>query len=603
MRNRMAPAETMSKAEKSKNFKSLFKAMSPYYGKIALSAVFIVISTVLSILAPQWLSKLTNEIMDNAATQSINLKRIADLAIVLIVFYASNALFNYLSGFIMTTVTQKYTKDVRRQISYKINRIPLKYYDGHQYGDTLSIITNDVDTVGSSMQQAASMLISSIFMLAGVLVAMFVTCWQMALTVLLIVPFMMILLLILTKFAMPQFRKRQQYLGELNGKVEENFTGQTVIQAFDAGERKGAEFEKANVNMRGAMFKAQAISGVMQPLMNFVSYFAYAAVCVVGGLLMNEGGIISYGTIAAFLVYVNLFQSPMSQLAQAMNSLQMAAASAGRVYDFLEEEELSDESGKTRKLTGADGKEHIRGEVEFKNVHFGYTPDKVIISDFSAKVKPGMKVAIVGPTGAGKTTIVNLLMRFYELSGGDIIIDGVSIKDMPREEIHDIFGMVLQDTWIFEGSIKENILFSKTGVSEDRLDEICKEAGIYHYVHTLPGGLDYVLENESSVSGGQRQMITIARAMAENAPLLILDEATSNVDTRTEELIQRSMDKLVEGRTSFVIAHRLSTIRNADLILVMKDGNIIEQGTHDELISQNGFYAGLYNSQFAGEGV
>ncbi len=603
MRNRMVPAETMSKAEKNKNFKSLFKAMSPYYGKIALSAVFIVISTVLSILAPQWLSKLTNEIMDNAATQSINLKRIADLAIVLIVFYASNALFNYLSGFIMTTVTQKYTKDVRRQISYKINRIPLKYYDGHQYGDTLSIITNDVDTVGSSMQQAASMLISSIFMLAGVLVAMFVTCWQMALTVLLIVPFMMILLLILTKFAMPQFRKRQQYLGELNGKVEENFTGQTVIQAFDAGERKGAEFEKANVNMRGAMFKAQAISGVMQPLMNFVSYFAYAAVCVVGGLLMNEGGIISYGTIAAFLVYVNLFQSPMSQLAQAMNSLQMAAASAGRVYDFLEEEELSDESGKTRKLIGADGKEHIRGEVEFKNVHFGYTPDKVIISDFSAKVKPGMKVAIVGPTGAGKTTIVNLLMRFYELSGGDIIIDGVSIKDMPREEIHDIFGMVLQDTWIFEGSIKENILFSKTGVSEDRLDEICKEAGIYHYVHTLPGGLDYVLENESSVSGGQRQMITIARAMAENAPLLILDEATSNVDTRTEELIQRSMDKLVEGRTSFVIAHRLSTIRNADLILVMKDGNIIEQGTHDELISQNGFYAGLYNSQFAGEGV
>lgn len=603
MKNRMAPAETMSKAEKSKNFKSLFKAMSPYYGKIALSAVFIVISTVLSILAPQWLSKLTNEIMDNAATQSISLKRITDLAIVLIVFYAGNALFNYLSGFIMTTVTQKYTKDVRRQISYKINRIPLKYYDGHQYGDTLSIITNDVDTVGSSMQQAASMLISSIFMLVGVLVAMFVTCWQMALTVLLIVPFMMILLLILTKFAMPQFRKRQQYLGKLNGKVEENFTGQTVIKAFDAGERKGAEFEKANANMRGAMFKAQAISGVMQPLMNFVSYFAYAAVCVVGGLLMNEGGIISYGTIAAFLVYVNLFQSPMSQLAQAMNSLQMAAASAGRVYDFLEEKELSDESGKRRKLVGTDGKEHIRGEVEFKNVHFGYTPDRVIISDFSAKVKPGMKVAIVGPTGAGKTTIVNLLMRFYELSGGDITIDGVSVRDMPREEIHDIFDMVLQDTWIFEGSIKENILFSKTGVSEERLDEICKEAGIYHYVHTLPGGLDYVLENEASVSGGQRQMITIARAMAENAPLLILDEATSNVDTRTEELIQRSMDKLVEGRTSFVIAHRLSTIRNADLILVMKDGNIIEQGTHDELISQNGFYAGLYNSQFAGEGV
>lgn len=599
--NRMMPAETMSKEERSKNYKHLLKAMSPYYGQIALSAVFIVVSTVLAVLAPQWLSKLTDEIMDHAAMQSINLKRIMNIAIVLIVFYASNAILNYLSNFIMTTITQKYTKEVRGQISRKINRIPLKYYDSHQYGDTLSVITNDVDTIGSSIQQAASMFISSICLLTGVLIAMFVTCWQMALTTLLIVPLMMIMLVILTKFAMPQFRKRQQYLGELEGKVEENFTGQTVIKAFDAGERKGAEFETANKNMKGAMFKAQAISGVMQPLMSFVSYFAYAAVCVVGGLLMNAGDIVTYGTITAFLVYVNLFQSPMSQMAQAMNSLQMAAASAGRVYEFLGEEELYDESGKTRKLLGADGREHIRGEVEFKNVHFGYTPEKIIIPDFSAKVKPGMKVAIVGPTGAGKTTIVNLLMRFYEVSGGDITIDGVSIKDMPREEVHDIFGMVLQDTWMFEGTMRENILFSKTGVSDERLKEICKEAGIWHYVRTLPGGLDYVLENEASVSGGQKQLITIARAMAENAPLLILDEATSNVDTRTEELIQKSMDKLAEGRTSFVIAHRLSTIKNADLILVMKDGNIIEQGTHDELIERNGFYAGLYNSQFAGE--
>ena len=599
--NRMMPAETMSKEERSKNYKHLLKAMSPYYGQIALSAVFIVVSTVLAVLAPQWLSKLTDEIMDHAATQSIDLKRIMNIAIVLIVFYASNAILNYLSNFIMTTITQKYTKEVRGQISRKINRIPLKYYDSHQYGDTLSVITNDVDTVGSSIQQAASMFISSICLLTGVLIAMFVTCWQMALTTLLIVPLMMIMLVILTKFAMPQFRKRQQYLGELEGKVEENFTGQTGIKAFAAGERKGAEFETANKNMKGAMFKAQAISGVMQPLMSFVSYFAYAAVCVVGGLLMNAGDIVTYGTITAFLVYVNLFQSPMSQMAQAMNSLQMAAASAGRVYEFLGEEELYDESGKTRKLLGADGREHIRGEVEFKNVHFGYTPEKIIIPDFSAKVKPGMKVAIVGPTGAGKTTIVNLLMRFYEVSGGDITIDGVSIKDMPREEVHDIFGMVLQDTWMFEGTMRENILFSKTGVSDERLKEICKEAGIWHYVRTLPGGLDYVLENEASVSGGQKQLITIARAMAENAPLLILDEATSNVDTRTEELIQKSMDKLAEGRTSFVIAHRLSTIKNADLILVMKDGNIIEQGTHDELIERNGFYAGLYNSQFAGE--
>lgn len=596
----MIPAAPMSKAEKSKSYKALFKSISPYFGEIALSAVFIVVSTVLSLLAPQWLSKLTDEITAHAGTQSINLKKIMNIAIVLVVFYGSNALCNYLSGFIMTTITQKYVKNVRRQISLKINRIPLKYYDSHQYGDTLSIITNDVDTIGTSLQQAISMSLSSVCLLIGVLIAMFVTRWQMALTVLIIVPLMLILLFILTKFAMPQFRKRQMYLGELNGKVEENFTGQSVIKAFDAGERKGAEFERANKNMRDAMFKAQAIAGIMQPLMNFVSYFAYAAVCVVGGLLMNEG-IITFGTITAFLVYVNLFQSPMSQLAQAMNSLQMATASANRVYNFLDEQELSDESGKSRKLVGADGAEIIRGEVEFKNVKFGYTSEKTIISDFSAKVKPGMKVAIVGPTGAGKTTIVNLLMRFYELSDGDITIDGISIKDMPREEIHDIFGMVLQDTWMFEGSIRDNILFSKTNVSDEKLEEICKEAGIWHYIHTLPGGLAYTLENESNISGGQKQLITIARAMAENAPLLILDEATSNVDTRTEELIQKSMDKLAEGRTSFVIAHRLSTIKNADLILVMKDGNIIEQGTHEKLIEQNGFYAGLYNSQFASE--
>lgn len=600
MKHGMIPVEKTGKEQSKKNMKSLFRAMKPYYGQIAVSFVFIAISTVLSVLAPQWLSKLTDEITEHAALRSIDLKKVLNIAIVLIVFYASNALCNYLSNFIMTTVTQRFSRDIRAEISAKINRVPLKYYDGHQYGDTLSVITNDVDTVGSSMQQAVSMMFSSICLLTGVLVAMFVTRWQMALTVLLIVPLMLVMLLILTKFAMPQFRKRQIYLGELNGKVEENFTGQTVIRAFDAGERKTDEFETANRNMRGAMFRGQAISGIMQPLMTFISYFAYAAVCVMGGLLMNKD-VITFGAITAFLVYVNLFQSPMSQLAQAANSMQMAAAAAGRVYDFLGEEELPDETGKTRKLVGADGKERIRGEVEFRHVRFGYSPDKIIIPDFSAKVRPGMKVAIVGPTGAGKTTIVNLLMRFYELTDGDILIDGVSVKDMPREEIHDIFGMVLQDTWMFEGSVRENILFSKTGISDEKLEEICREAGIYHYIHTLPGGLDHVFENESGASGGQKQMITIARAMAENAPLLILDEATSNVDTRTEEAVQRAMDKLSEGRTSFVIAHRLSTIRNADLILVMKDGNIIEQGNHDELMEKNGFYAGLYNSQFSGE--
>lgn len=581
------------------NLKHLLRALKPYRLKIALSFLFIAVSTVLSVYAPQWLSRLTDEITENAATRTIDLKKIMNFAIVLIVFYSSNALCNYLANFIMTTVTQKYAKGIRSEIARKINRVPLGYFDSHQYGDTLSVITNDVDTIGQSMDQAISMTFSSVCMLIGVLVAMFVTAWQMALTVLLIVPLMLILLMILTKLAMPQFRRNQEILGDINGKVEENYTGYNVIRAFNAGERMTADFEKSNKKMRKGVFRGQTIAGFMQPAMTFVSYFAYAAVCVVGGLLMNDGSGVTFGTITAFLVYVNLFQSPMSQLAQAMNSLQMAAAAAARVYDFMGQSELSDETGKERKLL-VDGNS-IRGDVEFKNVRFGYSPDKIIISDFSASVKAGMKVAIVGPTGAGKTTLVNLLMRFYELNGGDITVDGVSIKDMPRSEIHDIFGMVLQDTWMFEGTIRENILFSKGGVSDEQLEEIMKEAGIFHYVHTLPGGLDYVMENESNISGGQKQLITIARAMAENSPLLILDEATSNVDTRTEEIIQKAMDKLTEGRTSFVIAHRLSTIKNADLILVMRDGNIVEQGNHEQLIARNGFYAGLYNSQFAGE--
>lgn len=604
-----APSAKSATGDKG-NIKQLLKALKPFTVHILFSFIFITVSTVLSVLAPQWVKMLTNEINDYALKQEIHLDVIANFSVILVIFYVSNALSNYISNFIMATVTQKFTRGIRADIARKINRVPLKYFDSHQYGDTLSVITNDVDTVGQSMDQAISSFFSSVTMLIGVLVAMFVTAWQMALTVLLIVPLMIVLLMIITKVALPQFKRNQEYLGELNGKVEENYSGQTVIQAFGAGERKTAEFEKSNATMRRAVFKAQTLAGLMQPAMNFVSYFAYAAVCVVGGLLLNDKAI-SFGTISAFLIYINLFQSPMSQLAQAMNNLQMAAAASARVYEFLGQEELSDESEKSRKLLTCgevteNGKSSagnfvggVKGDVEFKHVKFGYTPDRIIIPDFSAKIKAGMKVAIVGPTGAGKTTLVNLLMRFYELSGGDITIDGVSIQDMPREEVHDIFGMVLQDTWMFEGTIRENILFSKTGVSDERLNEICKEAGIYHYVYTLPGGLDFYVENESSISGGQKQLLTIARAMAENSPLLILDEATSNVDTRTEEVIQRAMDKLTEGRTSFVIAHRLSTIKTADLILVMRDGNIIEQGTHDNLMEQNGFYATLYNSQFA----
>lgn len=592
-------AKPMTSAEKKQNQKEFIKTMKPFYKSIIAASLAIAVSTVLSIFAPQWLSKLTDEITSGAALKNINLQKIAELAFILIGFYAGGAVLNYAASFIMAGVTQKFAFGMRRSVSHKINRIPLKYYDGHQYGDTLSIVTNDIDTVSQSLEQAVTMLLSSAFMLVGVLVAMFVTRWEMALTALLIVPLMFGMLIFISKYAMPQFRKRQEILGELDGKIEENFTGLNIIKSFGAGERKRGEFEKSNQAMRKAMFRAQMIAGIMQPLTSFVSYFAYAAVCVVGGILLSNGKI-TFGTITAFLVYVNLFQSPMSQMAQAMNSVQMAGGAAARVNKFLAEDELSDETSKPRKLlTGKNAT--IRGEVEFDHVHFGYDEDKIIIPDFSAKVKPGMKVAIVGPTGAGKTTMVNLLMRFYELNGGDIRIDGVSIKDISRAELHDIFGMVLQDTWMFAGTLRENILFSKTGVSDDELMRICREAGLEHFVNTLPEGLDTYMDGEGSVSGGQKQLITIARAMAEKAPLLILDEATSNVDTRTEEVIQEAMDRLTQGRTSFVIAHRLSTIRNADLILVMKDGNIIEQGTHDELLSQNGFYAGLYNSQFAAE--
>ena len=592
-------AKPMTSAEKKQNQKEFIKTMKPFYKSIIAASLAIAVSTVLSIFAPQWLSKLTDEITSGAALKNINLQKIAELAFILIGFYVGGAILNYAASFIMAGVTQKFAFGMRRSVSHKINRIPLKYYDGHQYGDTLSIVTNDIDTVSQSLEQAVTMLLSSAFMLVGVLIAMSVTRWEMALTALLIVPLMFGMLIFISKYAMPQFRKRQEILGELDGKIEENFTGLNIIKSFGAGERKRGEFEKSNQAMRKAMFRAQMIAGIMQPLTSFVSYFAYAAVCVVGGILLSNGKI-TFGTITAFLVYVNLFQSPMSQMAQAMNSVQMAGGAAARVNKFLAEDELSDETSKPRKLlTGKNAT--IRGEVEFDHVHFGYDEDKIIIPDFSAKVKPGMKVAIVGPTGAGKTTMVNLLMRFYELNGGDILIDGVSIKDISRAELHDIFGMVLQDTWMFAGTLRENILFSKTGVSDDELMKICREAGLEHFVNTLPEGLDTYMDGEGSVSGGQKQLITIARAMAEKAPLLILDEATSNVDTRTEEVIQEAMDRLTQGRTSFVIAHRLSTIRNADLILVMKDGNIIEQGTHDELLSQNGFYAGLYNSQFAAE--
>lgn len=598
MRRVQSSGAPLKKGEFKKNIVRLVKFMRPYYIPVLISLVFTVGATVLSIFAPQILSDLVDVITGGItlAGANIDMGEVAHFAVILIIFYACNALCTYVSGFIMTTISQRMCRGLRKEISQKINRVPLRYFDSHAYGDTLSRVTNDVDTIGNSMQQAVSMVVQSACMLTGVLIAMFVTSWELALTVLIIVPFMAVLLFVIMKFSQPQFRKQQDELAILNGKVEENYSGQLVIKAFNAESRTGADFETTNKRLRKSTFLSQALSGIMQPAMTFISYFAYASVCVVAGILIAGGtGGVTFGTLSAFLVYVNLFQSPLSQIAQAANVLQSAAAASGRVFEFLEEEELSDETGKPRLLTGG-----VRGEVEFRHVRFGYSPDRVIIPDFSAKVEPGWKVAIVGPTGAGKTTMVNLLMRFYEVDSGDILIDGVSVKDMPREEVHDLFGMVLQDTWMFEGTLRDNIAYSKD-VTDEQINAACEAAGISHYIATQPGGLDHYVENGDEISGGQKQLITIARAMVENAPMLILDEATSNVDTRTEELIQTAMDNLTRGRTSFVIAHRLSTIKNANLILVMRDGNIVEQGTHEQLLEKGGFYATLYNSQFAGE--
>lgn len=587
------------KVDLKKNIGRLLKDFKPYYLPTIISFVFVAINVVLAILAPQVLKQLTDTIMAGAGTKSIDLDRVAELAIRLVVFYGTEAILGFFFGFIMNTITQKYSKDLRTQISEKLNRMTLRYFDSRHYGDTLSVITNDVDQIGQSLQQSVTSMAQSIFMLIGVLIAMFATSWQMALTVLASIPLVIITTIIVMKFAMPMFRRRQKELGEVNGIVEEIYSGQIVVKSFNAEESKGSIFDEANEKLHQTMFKAQFFGGIMQPMMNFVSYVAYAAVCLVGGLLLAKGNPqVTFGTISAFMIYVNLFQRPLSDIAQSMNVLQMAAASASRVFELLDAEEQSDESGKNALLDY----DNIKGRVEFKNVKFGYDESRIIIPNFSATVEPGMKVAIVGPTGAGKTTMVNLLMRFYEVNEGDILIDGVSIKDMSRNELRDIFGMVLQDTWIFEGTLKENIVYNKTNVDDERLNEIIDEANLTHYVSTLSKGLDTELKEDSSLSAGQKQLVTIARAMVENAPLLILDEATSNVDTRTEIQIQEAMDKLTKGRTSFVIAHRLSTIKNADMILVMKDGNIIEQGNHDELIAANGFYAGLYNSQFSKNG-
>lgn len=579
------------------DYKKLFKSLRPYYPAIIISFIFIIGSVLISIFAPQVLKDFTNEIANNAVNKTIDMDKIFSYGMTLIVMYIVNAILSFSSSFIMNEVTQRYSRSLRKEISLKINRMKLKYFDSHPYGDTLSIVTNDVDNIAQNLQNGISMLFQSIFMLTGVLIAMFVTSWQMSCTILISIPLMVIALMIIMKKAMPLFKLRQDYTGRVNGIVEENYSGQNVIKLFNAEKSRGEKFDETNEDLHKTMFKAQFYGGIMQPMMSFVSYFSYSAVFLVGGLLMAYNKGISFGTITAFTMYVNLFQNPLSQIAQAMNSLQMSGASAARVFSFLDEEELDDETNKPSYLT----KDNVKGKVEFKNVKFGYNDDQIIIPNFSIKIEPGMKVAIVGPTGAGKTTIVNLLMRFYEVNEGDILIDDISIKDMSRTELRSLFGMVLQDTWMFEGTLKENILFNKEDISKEEFNKVIEEANLKHFVSTLEEKENTFLKEDSSLSAGQKQLLTIARAMVENAPLLILDEATSNVDTKTEILVQEAMDKLTKGRTSFVIAHRLSTIRNADIILVMKEGNIIETGNHDELMALNGTYAGLYNSQFIEE--
>ncbi len=591
----MKPDEKLSKEQLKKTMGQIALSMKKYIPALVLCVVLILGYVIISVISPNILSDLTNEIVQGSAKQNINMDNIVHYGILLLSLYVSSAVCNFLSGFVMTIVSQRYTQSLRKQITEKINDIPLQYFDSRTIGDILSILTNDVDMISQSFQQSLGMLISSVFMFVGVLIAMFVTSWSLALVTIATIPVMILLMLFLLKFAGPQFLARQNQLGEINGLVEENYNGQLVIKLFNAEEHSIQKFDQKNDQLGKTMFKAEFFGGMLQPVMGFMSYFGYAAVCVAGGLMINSPeASITMGTITAFLMYVNLFQSPLTQIAQALNSLQSAAASGSRVFAFLAEEELSDESSKPFYFKDKE----VKGEVEFSHVQFGYQKDREIIHDFSAVVKPGMKVAIVGPTGAGKTTMVNLLMRFYELNGGNIKIDGVPISDMRREEIHSLFAMVLQDTWVFNGTLKENLAYNTENVTEEDYKQVIHDAHLTHFVRALPGGLDYEIKDGGSISGGQKQLITIARAMLKKSPMLILDEATSNVDTRTEEKIQEAMDRLTKGKTSFVIAHRLSTIRNSDLILVMKDGNIIEQGNHESLMEQNGFYASLYNSQF-----
>ena len=583
-------------AEKPKDLKTAVKKLVHYLNKllplVIVALVLSCFSSVLSIIGPNRLSDLTNEIT-NGLIIGMNFDTINSIALFLLIIYLVSALFDFLQGIIMATVANKFAQKMRTQISKKINKLPLRYFDTHSYGDLLSRVTNDVDTIAQNLNQSLATLISSVTLFLGSIIMMFTTNWVMAITAILSTLFGFTFMISILKKSQKYFIARQEELGNINGHIEEIYSGHNVVECYNAKGEVTKTFDELNGRLRECNKKSQFLSGLMQPMMGFIGNFGYVMVCIVGALLTMKG-YITFGVIVAFMIYVRLFTNPLSQIAQAMTSLQTTAAASERVFEFLDESEMTDESNKTKVLD----KSKVKGDIEFKNVKFGYDDSRLIIKNFSASAHPGEKIAIVGPTGAGKTTMVNLLMKFYEINSGDILIDGVSTKDLTRENIHDLFIMVLQDTWLFEGSIRDNIKFNQENVTDEEIWAACKTVGVDHFIKTLPGGLDCVIGENDSISGGQKQLLTIARGMIENAPFLILDEATSNVDTRTEELVQKAMDKLMEGRTSFIIAHRLSTIKNANLILVMNEGNIIEQGTHEELMKKNGFYADLYNSQF-----